>query len=109
MELDPAGLLGRFTGFQRQLQEKLAALEVKGSAGGGMVTVTCNGRQEIIRVEIDPEVAVPTDVGLLEDLVRAAVNDAHNRAQDRAQEEIRKLLGDLPLPGGLTPDSLLQQ
>jgi DNA-binding YbaB/EbfC family protein len=109
MTPDPNKLLGQFAGFQQQLQEQLAAVEVEGSAGGGMVTVFCHGRQEIIRVRIDPGVVVPTDVELLEDLRRAAVNEAQNRARGRAQEEIRKLLGDLPLPDGLKPDSLLQE
>ncbi len=108
MGLDPNKLLGQFTGFQQQLQEQLAAIEVEGSAGGGMVTVSCNGQQEIIRVKIDPEVVVPTDIELLEDLIRAAVNEAQSRARDRAQEEIRKLLGGLPLPDGIKPGSLLQ-
>lgn len=108
MKPDPNKLLGQFAGFQQQLQEQLAAVEVEGSAGGGMVTVFCNGQQEVIRVRIDPEVVVPTDVELLEDLIRAAVNEAQNRARDRAQEEIRKLLGGLPLPDGFKPDSLLQ-
>ena len=71
----------------------------EGSAGGGMVTVTANGKQEIVSVKIDPEGVTPDDVEMLEDLVTAAVNDALKRAQQMVSEAIGKITGGMNIPG----------
>jgi len=84
-----------------QLQEELAAKRVEGTAGGGMVTVVVNGKQELIDVKIDPEVVNPDDVEILEDLVVAAANQAREKAQEMAKEEMSKIAGGL-LPHGLS-------
>jgi len=83
----------------QQMQEKLGTLEVQGSAGGGMVVVTLNGRNEPVRVKIDPQSA--TDVELLEDLVLAAMQDAHAKVADLLKQEMGGLggLGGLGIPG----------
>jgi len=81
------------------MQEKLQHEEAEGSAGGGMVTVTMNGRHEIVRIKIDPEVVVPDDVEMLEDLITAACNDARAKIDEKIQEEMGKLTGELGLPG----------
>lgn len=90
----------------QKIQEELGDLEVEGSAGGGMVTVTANGRQEIVGVKIDKEVVDPEDVEMLEDLVVAAVNQALEKAQELASQEMGKaaggMLGNLP-PGFKMP------
>jgi DNA-binding YbaB/EbfC family protein len=83
-----------------ELQEELAAKRVEGTAGGGMVTVVVNGKQELIDVKIDPEVVNPDDVEILEDLVVAAANQAREKAQEMAKEEMGKIAGGL-LPAGL--------
>ncbi len=88
-------------GRMQQMQEELQKVEIDGSAGGGMVSVTMNGRHEILNVRIDPEVVVPDDVEMLEDLVTAAVNDARAKLEERMQSEMGKLTGNLGLPPGL--------
>jgi len=84
-----------------ELQEKLAAAEVVGASGAGMVQATLTGKGEMRRIKIDPSLAVAEDVEVLEDLIVAAVNDARHKADQLAQEEMSKLTGGLNLPGGL--------
>jgi nucleoid-associated protein EbfC len=84
----------------KKAQEELARLEVTGQAGGGMVEVIMNGRHEVRKVSIDPEVA--DDREMIEDLVAAAINDAVNRIQELSQEKMSGLAGGLPLPPGFT-------
>lgn len=83
----------------KQMQERLQEERVEGTAGGGMVTVTMNGRHEILKLRIDPQVVSPDEVEMLEDLVTAACNDARSRIDERMQEEIGKMTGGLGLPG----------
>ena len=78
-------------------QEELADLTVEGSAGGGVVRVTMNGRQEVSAVVIAPEAA--EDVDLLQDLVAAAFNDASTRSQEMAADKMNALTGGLNIPG----------
>ncbi len=84
-----------------ELQEQLAGLEVSGSAGGGMVQVTMSGKGELRGVKIDPSLANPDDVEVLEDLIMAAANDAKSKVEARVQEEMQKLTGGLQLPPGM--------
>ena len=82
----------------KTLQEELGRREVTGTAGGGMVTVTLNGRSEVVRVHVDPQAAA--DVELLEDLLVAALRDAQQQVQALAQNELGGMAG---LLGGLPP------
>lgn len=87
-----------------KLQEDLASRRVTGQAGGGMVTVTVNGHGHLIEVKINPVVADPEDVEMLEDLIVTAAKEATARAQsdqEAQMKEITKGLGDLNLPPGL--------
>jgi len=84
-----------------ELQERLAQMEVDGSAGGGMVRVTMNGKSELRTVSIDPALVNPAEKEVLEDLIVAAANDAKAKVEQRAAEEMRKLTGGLNLPPGL--------
>jgi len=84
--------------FQR-LQEELGGLTVEGSAGGGMVVAVMNGRQELLTVRIEKEVVSPDDVSMLQDLVRAAVNDALSRSRELAAAEMAKITGGILPPG----------
>ena len=81
-----------------QLQSELAQRTVSSSSGGGMVTVTADGRGKIRSVRIDPAVVDRTDVEMLEDLVLAAVNEAQTRATTLYEEEMKKLSGGFNLP-----------
>jgi nucleoid-associated protein EbfC len=85
----------------QKMQEQLALEEVDGSAGGGMVNVRMNGKHEIVKVKIDPEVVDREDVEMLEDLIAAACNDARAKVDEKTKEEMGKLTGGLGLPPGL--------
>ncbi len=84
-----------------ELQARLEAIEVTGASGGGLVRVTATGKGTMRRVRIDPSLLKPEDVGVLEDLVAAASNDAKAKAEAMMQEETQKLLGGLQLPPGM--------
>jgi len=82
-----------------KMQEEMAAKTVDASVGGGMVTVTANGRAEVLSVKIDPQAVDPDDVEMLEDLVLAGVNEALRKAQDMMASEMSKLTGGMKIPG----------
>lgn len=82
----------------KRAREELAALEITGSSGGGLVRVTLTGRHDVKRVEIDAAL-LKDDKDVLEDLVAAAVNDAVRKVEQAAQEKIARLTGGLNLPG----------
>ncbi|MFO0998505.1 MAG: YbaB/EbfC family nucleoid-associated protein [Alphaproteobacteria bacterium] len=83
-----------------EMQTKLAAMEVVGSAGGGMVTVTMNGKGDVRRVKLDPSLLDPKDAEVVEDLIVAACTDARGKVEARTSEEMSKLTGGLNLPPG---------
>jgi DNA-binding YbaB/EbfC family protein len=83
-----------------EMQQALEGIEVTGAAGGGMVQVTLNGKGAMRRVRIDPKLVDPADVGMLEDLIVAAANDAKVKVETHVQEEMQKLTGGLQLPPG---------
>jgi len=82
-----------------KLQEEIAKKTLDASVGGGMVTVTVNGKSEVLRIKIEPQVVDPDDVDMLEDLVVAGVNEALRKAQEMMSEEMGKLTGGLKIPG----------
>ncbi|HEY1383419.1 MAG TPA: YbaB/EbfC family nucleoid-associated protein [Dongiaceae bacterium] len=83
-----------------EMQAALADLEVTGQSGGGFVTVTVNGKGDLKRVKIDPKLADPNEIAVLEDLIVAAAHDAKAKADARVQEEMARLTGGLQLPPG---------
>ncbi len=89
----------QFQSRMAKLQEELADQTVESSAGGGMVTVVVNGRQEILSIRIDPEVIDPDDPEMLQDLIMAAVNDGLSRARDMMNEEMGRLTKGFNIPG----------
>ncbi len=82
-----------------QLQEEMAGRTVEAGAGGGMVRIVMNGRQEVISIRIDPEVVNREDIEMLQDLVVAAVNEAIRKSQEMMAEEMKKITGGLAIPG----------
>ena len=82
-----------------KVQEELAGKTVEASAGGGMIRVTANGKQEIVSILIEPEVVDPEDVEMLQDLISAAVNEALKRSQEMASSEMSKITGGMSIPG----------
>ena len=95
-----AGLSGLMSQIKKaqekveQIQKELETITVEGSAGGEMVKVTANGKQEIIKVEIDPEI-LSDDVEMLEDMVAAATNQALQKAQEISQEKMSAITGGI--------------
>ena len=81
------------------MQEEVGKRKVDATAGGGMVTVEANGKQELTAVKIDPEVVNKDDVQMLEDLVLAAANEALRKSRELVQQELGKLTGGLKIPG----------
>jgi DNA-binding YbaB/EbfC family protein len=95
----------QFGKLQQQMEEaqrELADMTVTGSAGGGMVNVVANGKQEIISIKIDPEI-LSDDIEMVEDIIVAATNQALTKAQELSQQKLAGLSGGLlsNLPGGL--------
>lgn len=88
--------------FQQQLskiQEELGAKTVTGSAGGGMVTATFNGRSELVDIAIEPDAVNQDDVQMLQDLIRSAINDGLVKSKQLGQGELGKLTGGMNIPG----------
>jgi DNA-binding YbaB/EbfC family protein len=87
----------------QEMQARLAELEFTGASGGGMVTVTVNGKGDMRRVKIDPSLAEPKEIEILEDLMVAAFTDAKGKMEAEAAAEMQKLTGGLALPPGFKP------
>ena len=82
-----------------ETQEQLKSKEVSATVGGGMVTAVANGAQQIVSLEIDPSVVNKEEIEMLQDLVKASVNEALRKSRDMAQGELSKLTGGVPIPG----------
>ena len=82
-----------------RIQEEMAEKTVEATAGGGMIKVVANGRQQILSIQIEKEVVDPDDVEMLQDLVVAAVNEALRRAQQMVSDDMRKATGGMNIPG----------
>jgi len=85
----------------QEAQGKVELVEAEGQSGGGMVKVTLNGKGMATAVHLDPSIVDPKDTGMLEDLLRAAINDARTKVDARVADEMSKLTGGLPLPPGM--------
>lgn len=100
--MDMSNILKQAQQFQHKLAEirdELGNRSVTGTAGGGMVTATVNGKQELLAIRIESSVINPEDPVMLQDLILAAVNDGMNRSRDLAQAELGKLTGGMNIPG----------
>ena len=85
--------------MQERLQKEMTALRIEGNAGGGMVTVLVNGGKQVQSIAIDPEVVSKEDVGMLQDLIVAAINDAHRKVD----EAMAQTMGGMLPPGMKLP------
>lgn len=83
----------------QKAQDELEEKTVEASAGGGVVKVVVNGKQEVLDLEIDPDAVDPEDVEMLEDLILAAVNEGMREVQDMVDDEMGKLTGGMNMPG----------
>ena len=99
-----AGLMKQATQMQAkmaEMQAKLEGMEVEGSAGAGMVTAVLSGKGELRRVAIDPKLADPEEMEMLQDLVVAAHAEAKRKLEALTAEEMEKVTGGMQLPGGM--------
>jgi DNA-binding YbaB/EbfC family protein len=85
--------------MQERMQKQMAELRVEATAGGGMVTVVVNGAKQLQSITIDPEVVSKDDVEMLQDLIVAAVNDAHRKVDEQLGQSMSGMLGGLKIPG----------
>lgn len=85
----------------QQMQEELAALEVSGQSGGGLVSVTLTGKGDMKRVRIDPSLLKPDEAEIVEDLIIAAAQDAKTKVEATLQEKMQSVTGGLPIPPGM--------
>ncbi len=93
--------VGEMQARMQKMQEELAALEIEGQAGAGLVKVTLSGKGEMKRLSIDPSLMKPDETEILEDLIVAAAQDAKAKLDQQLQEKMQEMTGGLPLPPGL--------
>ncbi len=101
MEINLTEIMKQVQNIQSQVkdvQDKLSRLTVASESGGGMVTVTVTGRQEIKDIKLDPICVDPRDIPMLEALIIAAVNQGIKKSKELSSEEMKKLTGGIPLP-----------
>ncbi len=100
--LDIAAMMKQAQAMQTKMQEvqdEVGQKTVEASAGGGAVTMTANGKGEFLSLKIDPALVKDGDVEMLEDLVLAAANEAHRRAEEMMKAALSRVAG--PLAGGM--------
>ena len=100
--MDMNKLMKQAQKMQRELakqQEVLAQKTFEASSGGGMVNAKVNGKNELLELKIEPDVVDKSDITMLQDLIIAAVNEAHRRAQEEIQKELQGLMGGMQVPG----------
>jgi DNA-binding YbaB/EbfC family protein len=85
--------------MQERLQQEMTQISVEATAGGGMVTVTVNGHKHLQKIVLDPEVVSKEDIAMLQDLIVAAVNDAHRKVDEAMKQKMGGMLGGMGLPG----------
>ncbi|MGE3492899.1 MAG: YbaB/EbfC family nucleoid-associated protein [Vicinamibacterales bacterium] len=85
--------------MQERLQQEMTQISVEATAGGGMVTVTVNGHKHLQKIVLDPEVVSKDDIAMLQDLIVAAVNDAHRKVDEAMKQKMGGMLGGMGLPG----------
>jgi DNA-binding YbaB/EbfC family protein len=93
--------VGQMQARVQQMQDELAALEIDGQSGGGLVMVTVTGKGDLKKVRIDPSLVKPGEAEILEDLIVAAMADAKSKLDAKLQAKMQEVTGGLPLPPGL--------
>ncbi len=97
--MDIQAMIKQAQEMQERLQREMSELSVQATSGGGMVTVTVNGHKHLQHITIDPEVVSKDDVPMLQDLIVAAINDAHRKVEEAMKQKMGGLFGGLRLPG----------
>jgi DNA-binding YbaB/EbfC family protein len=94
-------MLSKFRQMQEDLQRQVNSVTVEASAGGGMVAVKMNGQKQIVDIRIEPDVFASKDQEMLQDLVRAAVNEASRRVDEELASQMKNLAGGIPGIAGM--------
>ncbi len=85
--------------MQEKMQKQMEDLRIEASSGGGMVTVVMNGSKQVLSLKIDPEAVSKDDVEMLQDLILAAINDAHRKADEEMSKSMSGMMGGMKIPG----------
>jgi DNA-binding YbaB/EbfC family protein len=85
--------------MQEQMQRQMSEIHVEGTAGGGMVKAEMNGNKELLAITIDKEAVDPNDVDMLQDLIKAAVNEAARKVDEQMQASMGAMTGGMKIPG----------
>jgi DNA-binding YbaB/EbfC family protein len=85
--------------MQERLQKQMGEMTIEATAGGGMVTATVNGHKNLLRLKIDPEVVSKDDVDMLQDLIVAAITDAHRKVDEALAGQMQGMMGGMKIPG----------
>jgi len=99
MAMDFEKMMQQAQQMQAKLQQQMAEMRVEATAGGGMITVTVTGNKQLVSMKIDPEVVSKEDVEMLQDLIVAAVNDAHRKVDEQLAGQMKGMMGGMGLPG----------
>ena len=97
--MNPLELMRQAKDIQARMQQQMAETRVQATAGGGMVTVVVNGAKQLQSIQIDPSIVSKDDVEMLQDMIVAAVNDAHRKVDEQLGQSISGLMGGLKIPG----------
>ena len=97
--MNPLELMRQAKDIQARMQQQMAATRVQATAGGGMVTVIVNGAKQLQSIQIDPSIVSKDDVEMLQDMIVAAINDAHRKVDEQLGQSISGLMGGLKIPG----------
>lgn len=98
------GLMQQAQKMQKKMEEaqaKLAEIEITGQSGAGMVSVTMNGKHKVTKIALDPKIVDPDDIEMLEDLIVAALHDAHQKVETHTADEMGKMTQGMALPPGM--------
>jgi DNA-binding YbaB/EbfC family protein len=97
--MDIQAMMKQAQEMQQRLQQQMTDIRVEATAGGGMVTAVVNGHKHLLKLTLDPEVVSKDDVGMLQDLILAAINDAHRKVDDELKRSMGGMMSGLNLPG----------
>jgi DNA-binding YbaB/EbfC family protein len=85
--------------MQERMQKQMNEMRIEATSGGGMVTVAINGSKQLLSLKIDPEAVSKDDVEMLQDLILAAINDAHRKADEAMSQQMSGMMGGMKIPG----------
>jgi DNA-binding YbaB/EbfC family protein len=97
--MDIKNMMKQAQQMQERMQKQMEGMRVEATAGGGMVSVVMNGAKQVQSIKIDPEAVSKEDVEMLQDLILAALNDAHKKVDEGLQQAMGGMMGGMKIPG----------